>query len=343
MLAITKATVPTYLQGSLLYKELSDDYNNDPIIFFPSQFCKYDDSIHSQEDLVHLCHTLRFWGVANLPRSIIAAAFSVLVLDWKSVMIKFGAELTQINVLLDVICKEENERIQAAVQACWLDLVDYLYNQSCKVPDDIVTTAASLGQRDIMEYFVQRGVFPSLIKVNLTFVAAKSGHVDCLQYAHELGCPWNFNVINFAAYYGHLDCLQYAYKNGCPLDTWSVNHAVMHGHMDCLAYLLQNGSYFDETATLLATENNQLNCLRYLHEHGCPWNPCCTSYAAGNSNLDILTYLHEHGCPWGEQTLLNGAKSLNLDCFMYALEHGCPWAEETLERVVIQIVDTLNN
>ena len=207
MLTITKATVPTYLRGSLLYKELSDDYDNDPIFNLPMQFYKLDDSIYCQEDLVRLCHSWRYWGVTNLPKSVIEAAFGLLVLDWKPVVDQFSAELMQLDILLKVANKEKNERIHAAVATCWLDLVDYVWKQGCNVPSDIVTTAARLGQREIMEYFEQRGVHADLNTERLAVIAAEGGHLNCLQYTHELGCPWNFNVINFAAYYCHFDCL----------------------------------------------------------------------------------------------------------------------------------------
>ena len=45
--------------------------------------------------------------------------------------------------------------------------------------------------------------------------AALNGHLDCLRYAHENGCPWNEVTILFAAENGHLNCLRYAHENGC--------------------------------------------------------------------------------------------------------------------------------
>ena len=48
--------------------------------------------------------------------------------------------------------------------------------------------------------------------------AASNGHLDCLKYAHENGCPWYINTTVQAAYRGRLDCLKYAIENDCPLD-----------------------------------------------------------------------------------------------------------------------------
>ena len=51
-------------------------------------------------------------------------------------------------------------------------------------------------------------------------LAAMDGHLDCLKYAHENGCPWDENTARYAALGGNLDCLKYVYENGCP---WDVN------------------------------------------------------------------------------------------------------------------------
>ena len=49
--------------------------------------------------------------------------------------------------------------------------------------------------------------------------AAYNGHLECLRYLHENGCPWDGWTCIFAAKYGHLYCLQYAHENGCPWDS----------------------------------------------------------------------------------------------------------------------------
>jgi hypothetical protein len=46
--------------------------------------------------------------------------------------------------------------------------------------------------------------------------AAQNGHINCLKYAHENGCPWNELTCFFAAKNSNIECLRYAYENGCP-------------------------------------------------------------------------------------------------------------------------------
>ena len=55
--------------------------------------------------------------------------------------------------------------------------------------------------------------------------AAGNGHLDCLKYAHENGCPWDENTCAKAAINGHLDCLKYAHENGCPWDENTCSNA----------------------------------------------------------------------------------------------------------------------
>ena len=46
--------------------------------------------------------------------------------------------------------------------------------------------------------------------------AAEKGHLECLKYLHENGCPWDENTCIGAASNGHLECLCYARENGMP-------------------------------------------------------------------------------------------------------------------------------
>ena len=46
--------------------------------------------------------------------------------------------------------------------------------------------------------------------------AAENGHLECLKYAHEHGCPWDEWTCESAAEKGHLECLKYACAHGCP-------------------------------------------------------------------------------------------------------------------------------
>ena len=64
-------------------------------------------------------------------------------------------------------------------------------------------------------------------------VCRLNGHLECLKYAREHGCPWDEETCRLAALNGQLECLKYAHENGCPwdektcedaarMDIWSV-------------------------------------------------------------------------------------------------------------------------
>ena len=139
-------------------------------------------------------------------------------------------------------------------------------------------------------------------KADLTWICAWNGHLDCLVYLHEHGCPWNEDACACAAENGHLDCLAYVHEHGCP---WNA--------MTCL----------------IAALEGQLACMRYAHERGCPWDEDTCSFAAWNGHLACLAYAHEHGSPWSAATSRDAALYGKYDCLAYALSHGCPWDEDT--------------
>lgn len=68
-------------------------------------------------------------------------------------------------------------------------------------------------------------------------VAAGSGYLDCLAYAHESGCEWDGWTCHDAARGGHLDCLQYARAHGCAWRGDTCRVAVRHGRRNILEWL----------------------------------------------------------------------------------------------------------
>ena len=64
--------------------------------------------------------------------------------------------------------------------------------------------------------------------------AARTGSLECLEYAHTHGCPWGLWTSINAARTGSLECLKYAHENGCPwnysIREWASNEA-------CLGYI----------------------------------------------------------------------------------------------------------
>lgn len=72
-------------------------------------------------------------------------------------------------------------------------------------------------------------------------MAANGGHLECLKYAHENGCPWDIFTCADAAHGGHMQCLKYAHEQGCPWDADTCSMATLGGHLECLKYAQENG------------------------------------------------------------------------------------------------------
>lgn len=49
------------------------------------------------------------------------------------------------------------------------------------------------------------------------------------------------NLCTYAALFGHIDCLKFANQNGCPMDEMTMTVAAQQGFMDCLVYAHENG------------------------------------------------------------------------------------------------------
>ena len=132
---------------------------------------------------------------------------------------------------------------------------DYYYNKK------------KLSFGDILNFLIKTK------KNKIMNILAKIGYLHCLRYAHENGCPWNYNTCVYAAKEGHLECLKYAHENGCPWD--------------------------EDTCSYAAARRGTLECIKYAHENGCPWDEETIKSATRRGNLECLKYARENDCPYG--------------------------------------------
>ena len=153
--------------------------------------------------------------------------------------------------------------------------------------------------------------------------AAKGGHLECLQFAHANGCPWDEYTCACAALGGQLACLKYLHANGCPWDQRTCANAARRGNLTCLQYAHTNGCPWDKGTCRWAAAEGHLTCLEYAHTNGCPWDWCTCWKAAGGGHLACLEYAHTNGCPWDEDR-----------CRKYAADWGHQSCVDRRERVV---------
>ena len=144
----------------------------------------------------------------------------------------------------------------------FLDLNYLLYNYDIKLNSTINTIvelynikdsyekSSDLGYdkyyRKIYKYFrknikyIDFNKFDIINNNNTCYYATQNGHLECLKYAHENGCPWDKSICLEASRYGHLECLKYAHENGCPWNEFTCSNASRNGHLECLKYAYNN-------------------------------------------------------------------------------------------------------
>ena len=82
--------------------------------------------------------------------------------------------------------------------------------------------------------------------VNLCEAAARSGHLEVLQWLHANGCPWNKWTCAAAVAYGQVKVLQWASGNECPCDeAETVFRAAFNGHLNILIWACVKGCPWD--------------------------------------------------------------------------------------------------
>jgi hypothetical protein len=160
-----------------------------------------------------------------------------------------------------------------------------------------------------------------------SWLVIDNGHLECIKYAHEHGCPWNEQSCQNAARKGYLEYLKYLHESGCPWNEDVCHEAATFGHLECLKYLHENGCPWDRKTCAGAAGRGQLECLKYAHENGCPWDELTYIYAISGLEKYLGEYAHKNNC-----SLLvaseNAEKSKYLECFKYLYENGCPKEEQ---------------
>jgi hypothetical protein len=95
-----------------------------------------------------------------------------------------------------------------------------------------------------------------------------------------------------AAAHGHLDCLKYSYENGCPVYCAAVT-AAQDNQLDCLKYAMYVDEYVNtEIVCFVAACCGNIDCLIYAHEecHGRVTDKTL-QFAIGNNHTECIAYI----------------------------------------------------
>ena len=333
LVALNKAQVPDYLVGSEFYNSLSADDEEEFSI--PRKFLKPNVSVASGAELVHLFHTMKFWGMTKLPDEVLELAVfkSRGIPDHEAgpirdVLTEFDPEfkLSQLFETLPV-CAVKKQRLDTAVQCGREDVLEHVVRVDDQVNCVVIKAAAEYGffqllQRVANEFVPVFGKSP-YDHVSTATVASR-GHSECLQYLLENGCKKNRHTCRAAAANGHLACLKIAREHECAWSQGVMDDAAKNGHLDCLKYAMEYSNLGRAVeAACAAAEHNNVACLQYILDQGIsPARRICSAACLGNS-LACLQLLRARGAPWGAPCANTAASFGSLSCLQFLLDKGC--------------------
>ena len=118
----------------------------------------------------------------------------------------------------------------------------------------------------------------------------------------------------------HLDCLQFAHENGCPWDDHTTRLAVMH--YPCLTYAISHGCVCDAKLAEVAFQARHDQSGFYIIQHCKNVNNTIYTYAAKNGRMAILEACVRAKIPWHKDTCAVAAAAGHMECLKFAVANG---------------------
>jgi len=127
-------------------------------------------------------------------------------------------------------------------------------------------------------------------------------------------------LCELAAQSGNLSMLQWAHSIGCFVGGLVTKHAVIRKDMSMLEWLKSAGCLNGDVAIVRAVEDRDLALVRWAHSVGCQLPIGIDDHAARNGNLDMLKWLHCIGYLIDRCWIWSIAYSRNDTCMVQWLE-----------------------
>jgi hypothetical protein len=334
MISLRKEDVPQYLNASSFYASLADDA--DEWFDVPAGTLKADTNVTTIQELRELLSTLRFWGATcELPTHVIAFILDCDFAEVEALIAEFSQEFPLLAGLQKIrVCRNLAEKLIEAAKLEHICVLDY-FRDAISAPEastlDLISIAAKYGHLPCVEYLVRCRTTP--VTLEACKAAAGAGHLELLKYLFHQGFPWDKDTCLAAAGNGHLSCLQFAHEQACPWDQFVCREAALQGQLECLRFLFQQGCPHNHNVMCsLAAQGGNVLVLQYVIEYGCTLDAHVCYTAAYYGNLACLQCAREYGCPWDSGTCEAAACSGQLECLRYALVHGCPLSRSLCTR-----------
>lgn len=153
-----------------------------------------------------------------------------------------------------------------------LELVQWVHNELHRpLSWQTCSAAATGGHVDVLRWLVDNNC---KFDVGTIFgEAIKGRHPKVIEYMQSHGHTWPHGATAMAAVSGSLDILQWAHRDGCPCTAMTAWHAAQGGHVEALMWLRENRCEWDEEVCSRAAEYGHLHVLQYAVANDCPWDP----------------------------------------------------------------------
>ncbi|OQR97427.1 hypothetical protein THRCLA_06968 [Thraustotheca clavata] len=151
------------------------------------------------------------------------------------------------------------------------------------------------GHVKLLQFLLARGTTGSL--PNVIFNAVVYGHLPMVQFLHEFGASFTWELLVHACVFGKVEVVQYLHQLSSIGDVgWdpdTIDCVARRGHLNVLRFLHQcNYVGFTSHTMDVAAEAGQLEIVRFLHEHR--YEGCTAAAMIGavrNGHLEVVKFL----------------------------------------------------
>jgi len=191
--------------------------------------------------------------------------------------------------------------------------------------DQTACAAAEGGHLEILRYCASKKECRMTSNANVMIFAAFGGHIECLNYLHQIGVPWSEEVPIYASQAGKIEILERIHELGCPLNEDVCSEAALHGHLDLLKFLRNELKCpWDSGTPALASLRGHKEVLEWCFQNDAPICVHSAVNASRNGHIDCLQFLHEHHAPVNGHVVRFARMYEQHECLKFALMNDYP-------------------
>ena len=170
--------------------------------------------------------------------------------------------------LLSIGFRMDKVALSKAAVRGHLHILKFAVEHGCVITIDVVQLA--LDHVQCLKYLYEQkpDMFADVVTGSPYHIEhlVMAGNLESFKYLHSLfpNWTWSDKLPARASVGGHIDCLKYLFENGCPHDYRVIYDACVTGELECIKYAVEHGCDYDDRAIRQAIENHNFACARYL-------------------------------------------------------------------------------